>query len=124
MRTVICVLLTCLSSVGCMLNTSPGTGEKIGQIVKLSSQGIMCATWEGQLIRGGMTGGSGTIGAQPFDFTIESKEMADKAQQFMADQTEVVIKYRMEGVYSACRSDSGGHFLVSIEPAKKTAEKP
>ncbi|MBX4190358.1 hypothetical protein KW791_03645, partial [Candidatus Parcubacteria bacterium] len=77
--------------------------------------------WEGQLIRGGMSGGSGTIGAQPFDFTIESDAMAEKAQEYMTNQTEVVIKYRMEGLYSVCRSDSSGHFLTSIEPAKKPA---
>lgn len=100
-------------------NSSPGKGEKIGQVVKLSQQGIFCQTWEGQLIRGGMTGGSGAFGLVPFDFTVESDELAQKVQKYMQDQTEVIIKYRMEGLYSWCRSDSYGHFLNSIEPAKK-----
>lgn len=39
---------------GCGVNWSNGTGTKIGQVVKLSKQGFMNKTWEGQLIRGGM----------------------------------------------------------------------
>lgn len=113
------LIIAALFTTGCGLNT-PGTGEKIGQVVKLSKQGVIRSTWEGQLIRGGMNGGSGSFGTTvPFDFTIEDGQMAAIAQKYMQDQTEVVIRYRMEGVYSAFRSDSDGHFLVSIEPAKK-----
>ena len=111
-------------ATGCGVNTSPGSGEKIGQIVKLSNQGMLCGTWEGQLIRGGMSGGSGSFGTVPFDFTIEDEAMAKKAQEFMQNQTEVVIKYRMEGIYWTCRSESEGHFLVSIEPAPKPTPTP
>jgi hypothetical protein len=113
------VLILALSFVGCGVNTSPGNGEKIGQIVKISKQGMMSHTWEAQLIRGGMNGGSGSFGTVPFDFTIENDADAEKATQFMQNQTEVVIHYRMEGIYSSFRTESDGHFLVSIEPAKK-----
>ena len=113
------VLLLAVAVSGCGGNTSPGTGEKIGQIVKLSKQGIFCKTYEGQLIRGGLTDGSGAFGVAPFDFTVENEEMARKVEEYMRKQTEVIIKYSMEGIYSACRSESSGHFLLSIEPAKK-----
>jgi hypothetical protein len=73
------------------------------------------------MIRGGMSDGSGGFGVKPFDFTIESDDLAKKAEQYLATQTEVLIRYRTEGFYSAFRSDSGGVFLVSIEPAKKPA---
>lgn len=116
---LIVLVLAVFISVGCNVNLSPGTGEKIGQVVKLSQQGLFCKTWEGQLIRGGMSGGSGAFGTVPFDFTIENDEMAKKTQEFMQNQTEVVIKYRMEGLYAWCRSESWGHFLTSIESAKK-----
>lgn len=113
-------LVLILSIAGCGLpNTSPGSGEKIGQVVKLSKQGILCKTWEGQLIRGGMVGGSGAFGTIPFDFTVESDELAQKVQKYMQDQTEVIVRYQVEGFYAWCRSDSMGHFLVGIEPAKK-----
>jgi hypothetical protein len=104
---------------GCGVNTSPGEGDKVGQIVRLQRVGMASKTWEGEIIRGGMSGGSGVIGMTPFDFTIENEELATAVRGFMDNQTEVTIHYRSEGVYSACRTESRGHFLVSIEPAKK-----
>ena len=102
---------------GCGVNASNGSGTKIGQVIKLSKQGLFCKTWEGQIIRGGMNAGSGGFSVQPFDFTIEGDEMAKKVEKYMEDQTEVIITYNIEGVYSAFRTESGGHFLRSITPA-------
>jgi hypothetical protein len=102
---------------GCV-NLSNGAGQKIGQVVKLSQQGFANKTWEGQLIRGGMSGGSGSFGTVPFNFTVEGPELVYKVERFMNEQTEVVIHYRIEGTYSPFRSESNGHFLVSIEPLK------
>lgn len=103
---------------GCV-NVSHGKGEKIGQVVKFSQQGFIRDTWEGQLIRGGMSGGSGSFGTVPFNFTVEGSGLVKKVQEYMRDQTEVVITYRIEGVYSPFRSESSGHFLIGVEPAKK-----
>lgn len=102
---------------------SSGTGEKVGQIVKLSKEGVVHDTWEGELIRGGMNNGSGSFGTTPFDFTVEDRANVERVQQFMKDQTEVIIKYRKEAFYLPTRSDSKGYFLVSIEPAKKEVKK-
>ena len=119
-RALSCALvLVALVATGCSTNESPGTGEKIGQIVKLSKQGLLCKTWEGQIIRGGISDGSGAFGTVPFDFTIESDEMAQKAKEYMQNQTEVLIKYRIELVYALCSSESAGYFVTSIEPAPK-----
>lgn len=116
---IIAVAVLVVSLIFCGFNTSPGDGEKIGQVVKISRQGLVSKTWEAQLIRGGMSGGNGSFGTVPFDFTIEDEEMAKKAIEYMQSQTEVVIKYRMECVYSRFRTESEGHFLISITPAKK-----
>lgn len=117
MKTIAALLLVCLC--GCGLNTSPGNGEKIGTIVKLKKVGMMSKTWEAELIRGGMNNGSGSFSPTPLDFTIETEEDAARIKKFMEDQTEVLVKYRQEGCYSINRTESGGTFLVSIEPAKK-----
>lgn len=111
------VILLAALLTGCGLN-KPGDGEKVGQIVKLSKHGFFAKTWEAQIIRGGFSGGSGTMG-QAFDFTVESDEQAAKVRAFMEAQTEVRIHYRTEGIYSVLRSDTGGDFLESIEPVKK-----
>jgi len=114
---IVLALLVCFA--GCGVNTSPGDGEKIGQIVKVSHEGVFANTWEAQLIRGGLTGGTGAFGTVPFDFTIEDEATVKKVQMYMQNQTEVIIKYRIEGIYSRFRSGSSGYFLVSIEPAAK-----
>jgi prepilin-type N-terminal cleavage/methylation domain-containing protein len=113
---IILIIAALLAPVGC--NTSPGSGEKVGQIVKVSKQGMVWKTWEAQLIRGGITDGSGAFGTVPFDFTIEDDATAQRVIKYMQDQTEVVIEYKMEGVYLPVRTESSGHFLVSIRPAK------
>ena len=100
------------------INLRPGYNEKIGQIVKVGHEGMFVKTWEAQLIPGGMSNGSGSFGINPFNFTIESETMAKEVKMYMQNQTEVIIKYRMEGVFSQFRTRSRGYFLVSIEPVK------
>lgn len=112
----IAFILLSLVVVGCGLNT-PGESDKIGQIVSVHKQGMVCTTWEASIIRGGFSQGSGVNGAA-FNFTIESDSLARVVQQYMKAGTEVEIHYRTEGIYKACRSDSGGDFLVSIAPVK------
>lgn len=104
-----CVILALvLACCGC----TTARGEKIGTITKLAEQGPICPTWEGQLIRGGMSAGTGAFGA-PFDFTVP-KELVERVRGYMESGTEVKLHYySYEPVF--CSSDSG-HFIVSIEP--------
>lgn len=111
-------IVTVLALSSCGINTSPGTGSKVGQIVKLAKVGMVSETWEAELIRGGLTNGSGAVGSAPFDFTIEGDEAAALVGKFMHDQTEVEVNYRTEGLFAATRSESNGHFLVTIAPVK------
>ncbi|MEI6057916.1 MAG: type II secretion system protein [bacterium] len=120
---VIAMVAVCIVLVMVRINFSHGSGEKIGQVVKFSKQGFISDTWEGQLIRGGMNGGSGSFGTVPFDFTVEGEEMAKIVKQCMHDQTEVIVVYRIEGIYSAFRSESEGHFLATITPLKPDIKK-
>ena len=101
------------------VNFNPGTGEKVGQIVRMTNEGIVCKTWEAQLIRGGLNNGSGAFGVTPFEFTIIDPLMAEKVQDYMDSQQEVKITYITSGFYKTCSSGSGGDFLVSIEPRVK-----
>lgn len=100
---------------GCGMNSRPGTQDKIGTIVRIGKVGVMHETWEAQIIRGGFNGGTGAQG-QAFDFTIEDYEMAMLCKKYMEEGREVKITYRCEWIYSAFRSDSGGDFLVKVEP--------
>lgn len=113
MATRASVVLACVAAVGCGMQPQPGTGEKIGQIVRIERTGIFCQTWEAQIIRGGLSQGSGTMGAA-FGFTVNTPELAEAVTRAMRDQSEVLIRYRSSTFYSLCSSDSGGIFLEAI----------
>ena len=74
---IICGTLACLTLAGCGIAT-PTQGEKIGVIIKVNKEGLFCTTWEVQMIRGGMSDGSGGVGATPFNFTLENEAPGGK----------------------------------------------
>lgn len=90
-------------------------GEKIGTITKLSEEGYWCPTWEGQIIRGGMSGGSGAFGA-PFDFTVERGQV-EQVRLLMESGQEIRLHYITKPL-TFCSTNSG-HFVMSIEAMKR-----
>lgn len=103
------VLMFCLSS--CAIHTDPGQGKKIGRIVKFSSQGMLFKTWEGELIRGGFTDGSGIMGTS-FHFTVEDYDLAELALKAFENQSEVIIDYRREFIHLLTRAESRDAYFV------------
>lgn len=103
--------------VGCGIG-NPGEGEKVGQIVRVNRHGLFCKTWEAQIMRGGFNNGTGASGAA-FDFTIGDESQARKLQEYMENQTEIVLHYRSQFLYTLCSTESGGDFLVSAAPVAK-----
>lgn len=110
---IICVICAILLTIFAGAAT-PGDGQKIGQIVKVAREGYLRKTWEGQLVRGGFTNGSGAMGTAPFNFTIESDSLRAIAQHAMESQTEIILSYHKPMFYSPFRSESSGHFVVGI----------
>jgi len=102
------VLLAALFGVGCGLG-NPTSGEKLGTVIRLAQSGMLCTTWEATIVRGGFSSGSGALAA-PFDFTIEDQRIVEQIQSALDHQREIKLTYQSEGIYSLCRSDSGGHF--------------
>ncbi len=119
MRKVPLVVLIALL-VGCNF-PNPGKGEKVGTIIKLSHEGIMCTTGEGQLIRGGMANGSGSFGVTPFDFTV-SDELWPKAESAFNAQRPVRIHYEAHWGWG-CSSETG-YFLTALEYERPDSGKP
>ncbi len=114
-----CLIFVCLFALaGCHVNTDPGTGKKIGRIVKFSKQGIFCKTWEGELIRGGLSDGSGSFGGS-LHFTVEDASMAQIALDAFEKQYDVIIDYRKEFIHSITRSEHmDAYFVEKITRAK------
>lgn len=99
---------------GCGFNKQPGDGTRTGQVVMLKKEGIISETWEAEIIKGGMNGGTGSFGGQPFYFTVVSEEDAKALQSAMDSQREIEIKYHSKMFYSLFNSNSGGDFLTSF----------
>lgn len=110
---VACITVMCLLGSASALNTSPGTGEKVGSVVKLSEVGIRCLTWEGQLIRGGLADGTGVAGTVPFDFTVADTSLLAPIRDAMEHNREVLLTYRST-LFSWCASESANHFVVGV----------
>ena len=79
----------------------------------------MFKTDEAELIRGGLTDGSGSIGSAPFDFTIDDQDLLAKAKEYMQNQTEVLITYKISYVYLSINSENQGIYLLDIQPVRK-----
>lgn len=109
-RTGLLILLTLFLLPAC----TTARGEKIGTITKLSQEGPICPTWEGQIIRGGISGGTGAFGA-PFDFTVP-EHLVGTVRAYMEGGVEVKIHYSSYSPY-LCSSESG-HFIWSVEPLR------
>lgn len=118
-KTSIIAALACVSLSGC---GNVGNGEKVGQVVKLAETGIICKTWEGEIVRGGYNGGSGVQGAS-FDFTIEDPALLAQIQAALDGQYEIRLYYRTEMV-TFCRSDSSDHFVTKVEVLNRAPTHP
>ncbi len=113
------LVLSLFTLSGCI---DTGTGSNVGIITKIAKQGVICPTWEAEIVRGGMSNGSGVNG-QSFHFTIQDDATAALVQQAMDTQSEVKINYRTEFA-TMCRSDSPANaFLTHIERLT-TAQRP
>lgn len=111
MNKFLCITLITLFLSGCWTTEK---GEKIGILVKSSKEGLFIKTNEAELIRGGMTDGSGGFGTQKFDFTIEDEEMLEIANEALENSKKVKIKYHREFA-TLWRCESNNYFLDSIE---------
>lgn len=108
------VLLLSFLLTGCSIQT-PKEGQKVGRIVKLAEEGLFYKTCEGELIRGGLVDGSGSLGGS-FHFTIEDEYLKKLAMQALEEQSEIIMRYRVDWVTSITRSEcTKSHFVTNIE---------
>lgn len=115
--------------VGCNAQgVGRGRGKKIGQIVRLSTEGRWCLTYEGEMMRGGFRGGSGVSGPA-FHFTVLSKDMFDKLQEVMDKQQEIEVDYLKATIQGGCAptTESEGYVIgyrvLDVEQRRKDLQK-
>lgn len=100
--TAICLLSLMLS--GCLTTTK---GEKHGVLVKLSKEGSIWATYEGELIRGGINNASGSNG-KAFDFTFGQfkSKLTEKASLALSQNKPIVLGYHCEKFVAPWRGET------------------
>jgi hypothetical protein len=114
MKRALIVLAAAVALAGCI---DIGNGEKVGVVTRaVDGSGVFCKTMEVEVTRGGMNAGTGVVGA-PFHATVVNRKDFDVLVKAMESQEEVKIKYSSE-LATFCRSDSAGHFITSVEPAR------
>jgi hypothetical protein len=98
---------------GCTI-ANPESGEKIGQIAKVQTEGLVCKT-TGILVTGKFGGGE-------LKLTVPNHLVAD-VQRFNDTQEFVKITYHTEWIASACSNDTHNRFLDSVTVHPQGAAK-
>ncbi|MDP3269651.1 MAG: hypothetical protein Q8M40_11495 [Legionella sp.] len=98
------MLVTTLCLSGCWTTKS---GQKSGIIVKVAKEGNYWATYEGELIRGGLENASGATGRE-FHFTIGQfrSELVKKAETALQNNDHVIVTYHCEGLVAPWRGET------------------
>lgn len=103
-------MILTLLLIGC---SGFSNGERVGTIVKIAKEGGIFKTYEAELIRGGLNGGTGVIG-KPFDFTIIDTTLLPVAYQALQENKEVKITYHSDYLAPLSSGNKENNFVDSI----------
>lgn len=106
----ICLLSVLFILCGC---SQTGTGERVGQVVKISSKGFIHNTTEVEIIKGSLNSGSGSFGSK-FDFTISNPELIPVAHQAFDNGKEIIVRYHSTSICPLSSDSPDCDFADSI----------
>jgi hypothetical protein len=109
--------LVAASLSGCWIT---GDGDKTGFIVKVAQEGSFHDTWEAEMIRGGISNGTGATGSA-FHFTIEDETLVPIVKEAADKNLEVKVHYKHEKL-APWRSQFGNNFVTKVEIIGKSKE--
>lgn len=93
---------------GC--NCDYSSGERAGVVTKFSQKGLLCKTWEGEMLLGGTRlDAEGNAVANTWQFTVKSDDAASREAIEAALQSgqRVAISYHQVLAATPCTTDSG-----------------
>ncbi len=105
----------------CGSGIDTGEGKKIGQIVKIGQHGMFCSTYEAEIIRGGLNGGSGVNGSS-LHFTIKDKKLANQLEKAMEEQQEIELSYKQGKFTGFCYGETN-IFATGFKILNKTEQQ-
>lgn len=77
-------------------------GTRAGQLVKFSKRGLICKTWEGEIVLGGMKDGV----VNTFSFSVTDKTMIPVLQKAINEQTPITVSYTETWGHWYCSRDT------------------
>lgn len=102
-------------------NIPYSSGERAGTVSKFSYKGLVCKTWEGQLLLGGMktvrTDNGSVVVANTFEFTVSDVRVVQSIEEALTSGKRVTLKYEQVIAPSPCSSDTG-YFITGVQAAE------
>lgn len=91
-------------------------GTRVGSLVKLSRRGYVFKTYEGQLMVGGMSDGTGTFNSTTWDFSVHdsNKEAIEALNLSQRTGQRIAVHYE-EKFFKLPWNGETKYFVVSVE---------
>lgn len=105
---IVVLLIAALFLASCQFG-NPGNGEKVGQVAKVTSEGLMCKTLT-VLVTGKYGGGELHV-----TVPTENDALANLVRHFQDTQEQVKVKYHSEWIKSACSNETSNVMMDDIE---------
>lgn len=110
-------LLVALVLSGCNINYSDGS--RVGVVNKLSKKGLLCKTWEGEMMLGGLRSQTDKDGntsqvANVWGFTVTSPRDVEALQAVMESGKTVRVTYHETVLSTPCTTESG-YWVEKVE---------
>jgi len=91
-------------------------GTRVGSLVKMSRRGWIFKTYEGQLLVGGMTDGTGTMSSSMWEFSVDddNKEVIDALEHSQKTGQRVSLHYEEKFFQLPWNGDTK-YFVTGVE---------
>lgn len=117
MMAIICVLASVFlgASGGC----TKSDGSRVGIITKFSHKGLICKSWEGELVMGGMRTMSGADGktalaANVFEFSVLDEDLVKQIQALMESGHRARLTYSQTFFHNPVKRDTS-YCIVEVK---------
>ena len=116
LTSILLLILAILPLSGCTKLT--GSGEKVGSVIKVAHEGLFFKTDEVEIVRGGMSNGSGGFSTTPLKGTVNDDALLAQLKDALNNQYEVKVQYR-DYFYTPLSSDSDSRYIVAVQKLDK-----
>ncbi len=101
-----------------------GNGSKVGNIVAIKDSGMLVRTYTIEVIKGGMSNGSGSFSGKAFFANVEDALQINNARTAFNNQEEVIVKYHTELYCAPWRREGEANYCVFVDSVTSVNENP